>query len=133
MNKSVPSQIGVDPVNSGDVQTEYNNAEISYKGLEPAYVEKAMISSNAEDSFLVKLLTRQTRTPEIGDKFSSRHGQKGVIGMIIQIILHRIHVLRYSNVYYSCVCQYKRFNNCIQVQLWLRKICHLMNEEWSRI
>ena len=48
-----------------------------YKGPAASHVEKVMISSNEEEAFLVKILLRQTRTPEIGDKFSSRHGQKG--------------------------------------------------------
>lgn len=51
----------------------------SYKGSTDSYIEKVMISSNAEDAFLIKILLRQTRRPEIGDKFSSRHGQKGAI------------------------------------------------------
>lgn len=50
---------------------------VSYKGSTDSYIEKVMISSNAEDAFLIKILLRQTRRPEIGDKFSSRHGQKG--------------------------------------------------------
>jgi len=42
-----------------------------YKGPEPSYVEKVLITSNTEEPFLVKILLRQTRRPEIGDKFSS--------------------------------------------------------------
>ena len=52
----------------------------SYKGPIPSYVEKVMFSSNAEESHIIKIQLRQTRRPEIGDKFSSRHGQKGVTG-----------------------------------------------------
>ncbi|XP_054633252.1 DNA-directed RNA polymerase III subunit RPC2 isoform X4 [Dunckerocampus dactyliophorus] len=58
-------------------QPQYRDVPISYKGSTDSYIEKVMISSNAEDAFLIKILLRQTRRPEIGDKFSSRHGQKG--------------------------------------------------------
>jgi DNA-directed RNA polymerase III subunit RPC2 len=36
-----------------------------------------MITDTDNDQALVKVLIRQTRIPELGDKFSSRHGQKG--------------------------------------------------------
>ncbi|XP_076662248.1 RNA polymerase III subunit RpIII128 [Halictus rubicundus] len=85
VNKSSPSA-NIGPVNPGNVpaQTEYKDVPAVYKAPVPAYVEKVMISSNAEDAFLIKLLLRQTRRPEIGDKFSSRHGQKGVTGLIVE-------------------------------------------------
>ncbi|OAD47023.1 DNA-directed RNA polymerase III subunit RPC2 [Eufriesea mexicana] len=85
VNKSSPTA-NIGPVNSGNVQaeTEYKDVPLVFKGPVPAYVEKVMISSNAEDAFLIKLLLRQTRRPEIGDKFSSRHGQKGVTGLIVE-------------------------------------------------
>lgn len=91
VNKAVSmhsENIGPSRSDNFQTQPEYRNAEVSYKGSVPAYVEKVMMSSNAENSFLIKLLLRQTRRPEIGDKFSSRHGQKGVVGKIIFLYIY---------------------------------------------
>ncbi|KAK3701581.1 DNA-directed RNA polymerase III complex subunit Rpc2 [Vermiconidia calcicola] len=57
---------------------------MSYKLPDPCYADKVMISANEADTTIIKIQTRQTRRPEIGDKFSSRHGQKGVVGIIAE-------------------------------------------------
>lgn len=67
-------------ISTPQTPTDYREISVIYKNPVPSYVEKVMVSSNNEDAFLIKLLLRQTRRPEIGDKFSSRHGQKGVAG-----------------------------------------------------
>ena len=56
----------------------------SYKAPEPSYVDQVLITSSEQEYMTVKLLMRSTRRPELGDKFSSRHGQKGVCGLIAQ-------------------------------------------------
>uniref|UniRef100_A0A3Q2P5P5 DNA-directed RNA polymerase subunit beta n=1 Tax=Fundulus heteroclitus TaxID=8078 RepID=A0A3Q2P5P5_FUNHE len=84
VNKSMPTVTQTPLEGSAQPgQPQYKDVPISYKGSTDSYIEKVMISSNAEDAFLIKILLRQTRRPEIGDKFSSRHGQKGVCGLIV--------------------------------------------------
>lgn len=84
INKQMPS-VTISPVMVGQPQqVDYKDVPVSYKCPVSAYVEKVMVSSNADDAFLIKVLYRQTRCPEIGDKFSSRHGQKGVTGLIVE-------------------------------------------------
>jgi DNA-directed RNA polymerase III subunit RPC2 len=51
---------------------------------EEVYADQVMIAATETEDVLVKVLLRQTRIPEVGDKFSSRHGQKGVCGIIVQ-------------------------------------------------
>ena len=55
-----------------------------YRLPDPSYVDKVMISETEHGNQLIKCQTRQTRAPEVGDKFSSRHGQKGVVGIIAE-------------------------------------------------
>lgn len=61
----------------------FKPAPISYKHPGEAVVDQVLLTTNEEDQTLIKTLIRQTRRPELGDKFSSRHGQKGVCGIIV--------------------------------------------------
>lgn len=36
---------------------------ITYKGSEPSYIEKVLVTANADEDFLIKILLRQTRCP----------------------------------------------------------------------
>ena len=65
-------------------QIQYKPSGMSYRGGAPVYVDKVLITSNEFEQFLIKVCVRQTRRPEVGDKFASRHGQKGVCGLIVR-------------------------------------------------
>ncbi|KAF4747507.1 DNA-directed RNA polymerase III subunit RPC2 [Perkinsus olseni] len=63
--------------------THWRDTPISYKNPVPSYVDRVIATENEDQAKIFKCITRQTRRPELGDKFSSRHGQKGVIGLIV--------------------------------------------------
>ncbi|MEW5318770.1 MAG: hypothetical protein WDW38_009963 [Sanguina aurantia] len=51
---------------------------------EKCIVDKVMLTANDDSHYTIKVIIRHTRRPELGDKFSSRHGQKGVVGNIVR-------------------------------------------------
>ncbi|MDY6777493.1 MAG: DNA-directed RNA polymerase subunit B, partial [Candidatus Nanohaloarchaea archaeon] len=50
---------------------------------EEGIIDKVMITETEEGNKLIKTKLRKERVPELGDKFATRHGQKGVIGLIV--------------------------------------------------
>ena len=62
---------------------KYEDMSRTYRTVEKSYVDKNYIDRNGDGYNFCKVRIRAYRKPTIGDKFSSRHGQKGTIGNII--------------------------------------------------
>lgn len=55
-----------------------------YKVQKPAIIDKVFKDIQDTEGYdMIKIRTRSERIPEIGDKFTTRHGQKGTIGLTL--------------------------------------------------
>lgn len=82
--KQVPINASATGLGSDYGAAEYRDMPMIYRLDDDAYIDKVLLSITEAENRLLKIQTRQTRRPEVGDKFSSRHGQKGVVGLIAE-------------------------------------------------
>jgi len=58
-------------------------SSLALKHGEKGVVDFVSVTENEEGNKLIQVRLREQRIPEIGDKFTSRHGQKGVISVLV--------------------------------------------------
>ena len=62
----------------------YRDASTTHKNAEPCRIDGVWTDKNSDGYPFIKVRTVSERIPQIGDKFSSRHGQKGTVGMLLE-------------------------------------------------
>lgn len=67
----------------GIVKEKRRESSLSPRKGKPGFADKVIITEGANANKLVKIKIRSEMIPEVGDKFSSKHGQKGVVGALI--------------------------------------------------
>ena len=84
IGKTSPPRFSPELIGAGGVPFafERRDTSVSMRAWETGTVSDVVLATTIAGERMARISVRDTRLPEMGDKFATRHGQKGVVGMI---------------------------------------------------